>query len=147
MVAPYPSRQVTGRAACLGLTERFYAVDEMAHGFDRDALIAWCKSVCEGCPIKAECLAAAKARREPFGIWGGMTATERNPGRSAKRRVTATAPTEAADKPSRPIQPQPDFDLWDLVFEGGAHREAAEFNRRRRALLDTPEPLDEQEAA
>ncbi|MFB9907425.1 WhiB family transcriptional regulator [Allokutzneria oryzae] len=29
------------------------------------------KSLCVGCPVKAECLAGALARREPWGVWGG----------------------------------------------------------------------------
>src|SRR5699024_9997890 len=29
------------------------------------------KVLCTGCPIKAECLAGALARAEPWGVWGG----------------------------------------------------------------------------
>lgn len=29
------------------------------------------KALCAGCPIKAECLAGALRRGEPWGVWGG----------------------------------------------------------------------------
>jgi WhiB family redox-sensing transcriptional regulator len=29
------------------------------------------KALCAGCPIKAECLAGALQRGEPWGVWGG----------------------------------------------------------------------------
>ncbi len=35
------------------------------------------KAVCAGCPVARECGAYALATREPYGVWGGMTADER----------------------------------------------------------------------
>ncbi|MCW2784500.1 MAG: transcription factor WhiB [Marmoricola sp.] len=29
------------------------------------------KSLCQGCPVRVECLAGALERREPWGVWGG----------------------------------------------------------------------------
>jgi WhiB family redox-sensing transcriptional regulator len=29
------------------------------------------KSLCGDCPVRAECLAGALERREPWGVWGG----------------------------------------------------------------------------
>ena len=29
------------------------------------------KELCAGCPLKAECLASALSRQEPWGVWGG----------------------------------------------------------------------------
>ncbi len=29
------------------------------------------KTLCQDCPVRAECLAGAKERREPWGVWGG----------------------------------------------------------------------------
>lgn len=29
------------------------------------------KRLCAGCPLKAECLASALSRQEPWGVWGG----------------------------------------------------------------------------
>lgn len=39
--------------------------------------IAEAKEVCGACPVRAECLEDALARREPDGIWGALTADER----------------------------------------------------------------------
>jgi WhiB family redox-sensing transcriptional regulator len=35
------------------------------------------KSICKVCPVNAECLEYALTIREPYGIWGGLTETER----------------------------------------------------------------------
>ena len=42
-------------------------------------LVARAKALCATCPARAACLAAALARNEQFGIWGGLTAAERRP--------------------------------------------------------------------
>lgn len=34
------------------------------------------KAICARCPVRVECLAAAVARGEKFGIWGGLSAAE-----------------------------------------------------------------------
>lgn len=35
------------------------------------------KSICNICPVNTECLDYALTIREPYGIWGGLTETER----------------------------------------------------------------------
>jgi len=35
------------------------------------------KVVCQGCPVRTECLADALDTRTEFGVWGGMTERER----------------------------------------------------------------------
>lgn len=35
------------------------------------------KAVCLTCPVRAECAAHALTAREPYGVWGGFTETER----------------------------------------------------------------------
>lgn len=35
------------------------------------------KTVCNGCPVRTECLAEALDNRIAFGVWGGMTERER----------------------------------------------------------------------
>jgi WhiB family redox-sensing transcriptional regulator len=42
------------------------------------------KQVCARCPVRAECLEYALAHDERFGVWGGLSETER-------RRLRATA--------------------------------------------------------
>ena len=35
------------------------------------------KAVCQGCPVRTECLSHALDNRVEFGVWGGMTERER----------------------------------------------------------------------
>ena len=34
--------------------------------------VEYAKSLCGSCPMRAECLAGALERREPWGVWGGQ---------------------------------------------------------------------------
>jgi WhiB family redox-sensing transcriptional regulator len=54
--------------------------------------IARAKAFCAGCVVREECLGAAVARREPWGVWGGellvngkVIANKRKRGRPPKR--------------------------------------------------------------
>ncbi|MFN2496601.1 MAG: WhiB family transcriptional regulator [Pseudonocardiaceae bacterium] len=38
---------------------------------DAPAELERAKQLCGGCTVKAECLASALARQEPWGVWGG----------------------------------------------------------------------------
>lgn len=48
---------------------------------------AQAKTVCESCPVQAECLEEALARPEEWGVWGGMTAGERQRLRRRRQRL------------------------------------------------------------
>lgn len=41
--------------------------------------IIWARSICDGCPIKADCLAYAMSCYEIVGVWGGTSRDERFP--------------------------------------------------------------------
>ena len=54
------------------------------------------KSLCQACPVRAECLAGALDRHEPWGVWGGqllvsgeVVARKRPRGRPRKCEVAA----------------------------------------------------------
>ena len=59
-------------AACHGIGDMFFAEsnDEQAHAYAA-------KRVCASCSVRLDCLQYALDRRERFGIWGGLTASER----------------------------------------------------------------------
>ncbi|MGH3938707.1 MAG: WhiB family transcriptional regulator [Pseudonocardiaceae bacterium] len=38
---------------------------------DSPAELERAKQLCAGCPLKAQCLASALSRHEPWGVWGG----------------------------------------------------------------------------
>jgi WhiB family redox-sensing transcriptional regulator len=48
------------------------------------------KAVCGRCPVTADCLAAALANDERYGVWGGMS--ERRRRRLSKGSLKAVAP-------------------------------------------------------
>lgn len=53
------------------------------------------KAVCAGCTVRTECLEAALARNERFGIWGGLSVKERRVVRR-RRALAARQAVEAA---------------------------------------------------
>ena len=57
------------------------------------------KEVCDACPVKSECGEAALARREDFGIWGGMSERERR--RILRRRNGAHPEMRRAPRPRK----------------------------------------------
>jgi WhiB family redox-sensing transcriptional regulator len=58
-------------AACKGQTAKMFPEP------DDEAGIVAAKAVCEGCPVRALCLADALDMGEEDGVWGGMTGPER----------------------------------------------------------------------
>jgi len=51
------------RDGAASLTDLFFSADL--------GDVARAKSYCAECPVRAECLASALARHEPWGVWGG----------------------------------------------------------------------------
>jgi WhiB family redox-sensing transcriptional regulator len=49
------------------------------------------KAVCQGCPVRTECLADALDNRVEFGVWGGMTERERRALLRRRPEVTSWA--------------------------------------------------------
>lgn len=66
------------RAACRGSDPELFFPDR---GEDADPA----KKICADCPVRQECLEAALARGERFGIWGGMSERERRKIRRTRR--------------------------------------------------------------
>lgn len=54
------------------------------------------KAVCDGCPVRTECLAHALDRRIEHGVWGGMT--ERDRRALLRRRPTVESWAELLDE-------------------------------------------------
>lgn len=44
---------------------------------DRERREIKAKAICSVCPVKGDCLEFAVEIKEPYGIWGGLTETER----------------------------------------------------------------------
>lgn len=55
----------------------FFPPATFEHKPDREEREAKAKAICEDCPVRVECLDWALATREPHGVWGGYSETER----------------------------------------------------------------------
>lgn len=63
-------------AACSGADIDLFFVDPLGD-------TGPAKQICAGCPVRAECLDFALVTRQDFGVWGGLSAPERE---SLRRR-------------------------------------------------------------
>lgn len=48
--------------------------------------LARAQLLCQGCPLRIECLAGATQRSEPWGVWGGQLFEHGVPGAHRRRR-------------------------------------------------------------
>ena len=79
-------------AACRGMDSAFFFHPEGERGPARAHRERRAKAVCRACPVLEPCRRHALAAGEPYGIWGGMSETERTGGR-AGRAPRGAAPT------------------------------------------------------
>lgn len=64
-------------AACRGHDTASFYHPENERGPSRVRREMQAKAVCATCPVVADCLHWALAAREPYGVWGGLSAEER----------------------------------------------------------------------
>lgn len=64
-------------SACRGRDSGQFFHPDGERGASRQRRENAAKAVCLGCPVRAECAAHALIAREPYGVWGGFTETER----------------------------------------------------------------------
>jgi len=80
-----PDRSWQPVALCSGNhSHLFFAPSVQERKDERQRREVRAKAVCQVCPVAIECRRYALQIREPYGIWGGLTETER-------RRVLATS--------------------------------------------------------
>lgn len=66
------------RAACRGPQAAvFFPPSQAERKDEREARERRAKTICDGCPVRRECLDYALQIREPHGIWGGLNEVER----------------------------------------------------------------------
>lgn len=78
--------------SCRGEDSSLFFHPEGERGPRRAAREAAAKAVCAGCPVLRECLAHALASREPYGVWGGTSESDRE---AMLGRVGSPAPETA----------------------------------------------------
>lgn len=65
------------RAACRGTDTAIFYHPENERGPSRTRRELRAKAMCAACPVIESCLRWALAAREPYGVWGGLSAEER----------------------------------------------------------------------
>ena len=65
-------------------------IDPEAFFPDKGGSVRAAKRICSQCPVQTECLSFALTNNERFGIWGGVTESERRP---LRQRLKATNPS------------------------------------------------------
>lgn len=125
---PEGEHQWTLQAACTDLD--MFPADGDSRGI-RDA-----KAICQGCPVRFECLTAALDNGEQFGVWGGLDANERS---SVRRVESRRARDNGRDRlTSAELAADAIDDEADRLAAEAAERaklseaEAAEADRQRR---------------
>lgn len=66
----------------------FFPPAHFEHKPEREAREAKAKAICRRCPVRIECLDWALAVREPFGVWGGRSESERKQILAGKLRAS-----------------------------------------------------------
>lgn len=64
-------------AACRDVDSAVFFHPERERGASKEERDSNAKRICFDCPVIAACRNHALAVREPYGVWGGMTADER----------------------------------------------------------------------
>jgi WhiB family redox-sensing transcriptional regulator len=63
--------------ACRGRDSAQFFHPDGERGASRARREVAAKAVCRACPVRSECALHALAAREPYGVWGGFTESER----------------------------------------------------------------------
>ena len=80
------------RGACRGIDSTYFFHPDGERGPARARREAKAKEVCQHCPVLDQCRRHALAVQEPYGIWGGLSESERELIiKSYKREVAAVA--------------------------------------------------------
>lgn len=66
------------RGSCRGMDSEVFFSPDRERGSARANREARAKQVCRGCPVRVRCRVHALTVREPYGVWGGLSAAERD---------------------------------------------------------------------
>lgn len=73
--------------ACRGLQTTMFFHPEYERGDTRRRRETEAKAVCQRCPVIEQCRTHALKVHEPYGVWGGLSAEEREERFRAQRRA------------------------------------------------------------
>ena len=83
------------RGACRGMDSAFFFHPEGERGPARANREARAKEVCRRCPVLEQCRRHALAVHEPYGVWGGLSESERDDDHPRPRRARCACPRSA----------------------------------------------------
>ncbi|ANY07456.1 WhiB family transcriptional regulator [Pseudonocardia sp. HH130630-07] len=86
--------------ACRGMDSAFFFHPEGERGPARVRREARAKQVCNDCPVVRQCREHALAVHEPYGIWGGLSESERDTIIRGPRRTLKVS----GDAPVLPVE-------------------------------------------
>lgn len=72
-----PVQRWQDRAACRGLDTDLFYVPDGVRGRQKTLIEQEAKRICADCPVARECRQAAAEHPEKYGVWGGLTESER----------------------------------------------------------------------
>ena len=78
------------RGACRGMDSTYFFNPDGERGPARQRRDVKAKLVCGRCPVLMQCRAHALKVREPYGVWGGLSPSERDGIRKRELAVAAT---------------------------------------------------------
>ncbi|BAH48294.1 putative WhiB family regulatory protein [Rhodococcus opacus B4] len=96
-----PDRDWPHRASCRGTDTNLFFSPDGERGNVRARRERAAKQICQDCPVLAQCRAHALTTTETYGIWGGMSETERT--RHTRRTRVPARHRDATPAPA----PQP----------------------------------------
>jgi WhiB family transcriptional regulator, redox-sensing transcriptional regulator len=84
------------QGSCRGMDSAFFFHPEGERGPARANRETRAKQVCRSCPVLQECRRHALTAHEPYGVWGGLSESERDDiirDRDRTLRMASTPPT------------------------------------------------------
>jgi WhiB family redox-sensing transcriptional regulator len=67
------------QAACRGMDSAVFFSPSYERGPARRQREERARAVCQGCPVSAACARFAVTTRQGYGVWGGLTESDRHP--------------------------------------------------------------------
>ena len=88
------------RGACRGMDSGFFFHPEGERGPARANREARAKEVCQRCPVLEQCRRHALTVHEPYGVWGGLSESDRDEIIRGHDRTLRVADTGARHRPT-----------------------------------------------
>ena len=90
LLAAAPATDWQTHGLCRSLDSNiFFPPSQFEHKPEREAREKRAKAICGECPVRGECIDWALSTKEPHGVWGGHSESERKQILLGKTKITA----------------------------------------------------------